>query len=380
MVLARIVLALGVAAALSSRQLVEAAANRPYGPGRSALVALATGLHEEATAWQLDVPDRVVRAASGRPAPIGSRIPSRSPLPAPERPATAAVDEAPKPLAGVASDGPLRPAGRDPSGAPSGPEVTVSAPQTPAATRPGSQPTGTGGRLVTPLAKLRVWAGGDSLGEYVGNQLLHPIADPASVDVELDYRISTGLTRPDYFDWPARLADVIAGADPPEALVFMVGGNDNQPMEGPDGVLETATRAWYEEYRRRVSVVMDIAGAGGAQLFWIGLPPMRDGTRNEIAVHVNDLIEQEAAIRPNVTFLDIEVLFAGPDGTYSPNIADPEGRQRLARAPDGVHITYVGSTWVADRVWAAVRDRWRFGHDLSEAGRPPAPVAESQPR
>ena len=115
-------------------------------------------------------------------------------------------------------------------------------------------------RVVDRDHRLRVWAGGDSLGQYVGNRLLAPLSDRERSDVELDYHISTGLVRPDFFDWPGHLRAVMARPAPPEALVLMIGGNDTQPMLGPSGqVLATGSEPWFDEYRRRVAEVMDIA-------------------------------------------------------------------------------------------------------------------------
>jgi hypothetical protein len=229
-------------------------------------------------------------------------------------------------------------------------------------------------RSVDSTSKLRLWAGGDSLGEYVGNQLLFPVADADLADVVLDYHISTGLARPDYFDWPAQLAAVMSQDPAPEALVFMVGGNDDQSMSTGSGVVPTGSPEWFAEYRRRVATMMDAGASASSHLYWIGLPPMRDQPRQEAAVAINRIVSEEATAREWVTFVDIEALFSGPDGGFSTHIDDAEGHQRVARAPDGVHITHTGSGWVAERIWTAIGQRWAFTEGLSE------PVPSSQPR
>jgi hypothetical protein len=234
---------------------------------------------------------------------------------------------------------------------------------------------------VSSTDKLRLWAGGDSLGEYVGSQLLSPVADAELTEIQLDYRISTGLARPDYFDWPGQLATVMSQERPPEALVFMVGGNDDQNMAAGTGVVSTGSPEWYAEYQRRVATVMDTGdGSATSHFYWIGLPPMRDQPRQELATAINQILSEEAAGRPWVTFVDIAGMFTGPGGGFSTHISDRDGHQRVARAPDGVHLTLTGSAWVAEQVWAAIGQRWMFAEglnppDLTQPTGPPPPPA-----
>ena len=47
---------------------------------------------------------------------------------------------------------------------------------------------------------------GDSIGLDLGGPLQYDLAQTGVVSAALDGRESTGLTRPDYFNWPAELA------------------------------------------------------------------------------------------------------------------------------------------------------------------------------
>ncbi|MCP4222251.1 MAG: hypothetical protein GY773_02775, partial [Actinomycetia bacterium] len=55
-------------------------------------------------------------------------------------------------------------------------------------------------------------------------------------------------------------------------------------------------------------------------------------------------------------------------------LIDEEGKQRVARAPDGVHITFTGSTWVAYQVWGAIEDRRDLPDEPTDGE--PTPEAE----
>lgn len=218
-------------------------------------------------------------------------------------------------------------------------------------------------RTVTETEPLRLWVGGDSLGQFIGGDLKNSFADRELSEVSDDYNISTGLTRPDYFDWPARLTEKMSQADAhPEALVLMLGGNDDQPMRREDGfIVEPLTDAWSDEYRSRVATVMDVSGYSDSRLFWINLPPMRNEIRNKITSVINEIVFDEAASRSWVTVINIIPLFTGADGNYTDQLADPNGNLRKARAPDGVHLTATSSTWIADLVWESVSEEWRIG-------------------
>jgi len=218
-------------------------------------------------------------------------------------------------------------------------------------------------RPVSPEAPLVVWAGGDSLGEYVGGQLLYQNTPGYPADVTLDYHISTGLARPDFFDWPRRLADANGLVPRPEAFVFMVGGNDDQNMStiGADGtttVYEFASPLWRAEYRRRVATIMDATQSDSSHLFWIGLPPMRDDQRSVLASAVNQAVATEASQRPWVTFVDIEDLFLDESGAYARRLENPDGDLTTVRAPDGVHVTAAGSEWITAVIWDHLAERW----------------------
>lgn len=232
---------------------------------------------------------------------------------------------------------------------------------------------------------MRIWSGGDSLGEYVGSQLLYQVVDPSLATVSLDYHISTGITRPDYFDWPATLSSVMtppASEDAelstsaevpeesapflrPEALVYMVGGNDNQPMRVGEEKLATNSPEWLQEYRRRVGLLMDIAAYDDVRLYWIGLPPMQDERRESIAVNVNDIIRAEADIRPWVRYINITPMLLNDEGVYDQYLVGPDGERRKAREGDGVHVTLPASRWISDLIWNQILIDWSI--DLTVA-------------
>jgi hypothetical protein len=134
--------------------------------------------------------------------------------------------------------------------------------------------------LRTPTAAdpLRLWVGGDSIVRDFGESVLRSAAPDPRYDPVLHYEISTGLTRPDYYDWPAALADDMDDTDP-EVVVIMFGANDGQGIVTADGtaIQRVSDPAWDDEYALRVGAVMDLLRDGEDRLvFWVLQPPMRD--------------------------------------------------------------------------------------------------------
>ena len=132
----------------------------------------------------------------------------------------------------------------------------------------------------------------------------------------LDARESTGLTRPDYFNWPAELGDDVRSVQP-QVVVVMIGANDPQDFLGPPDVPYSSPQ-WNTLYAQRVAQFMRIASSGGAQVVWVGMPPMQDATLNAQMQDLNTVVQRQARLaRPSVTF----VLH----------------RQDPGRAPGGLH-------------------------------------------
>src|SRR5690606_10267593 len=92
------------------------------------------------------------------------------------------------------------------------PTTTVPVPTT----APPVATTTTPPRTPTAEAPLRVYVGGDSQVAFLGPSLARraEARAPGLVTVvETDYRNSTGLARPDVFDWPLHVAVDVAGDD-----------------------------------------------------------------------------------------------------------------------------------------------------------------------
>jgi len=159
------------------------------------------------------------------------------------------------------------------------------------------------------------------------------------------------LSRPDFYDWPRRLAYVSRVLQPDVAVAFF-GANDAQAVDFNGRVLGSESSAWDALYAQRVGQAMDTLLRGGAtRVYWVGLPIM-GSTAFSRAVRVLDTIyRREAAARPGVVFVDTWSMFATPRGAYSAYLRDAHGELQLMRQSDGVHMTLAGAARLG---WAIV--------------------------
>jgi uncharacterized protein len=209
--------------------------------------------------------------------------------------------------------------------------------------------------LRTPTAAdpLRVWVGGDSMSQVFGQSLVGFIGDTDLMTSTLDYRISTGLTRPDVHNWPAHLAAELDRLDP-EAIVVMFGANDAQGIVTADGEVfqEVLSDGWIDEYRLRVAGTMDLLRDpdGRRIVYWVGQPIMRSGSFSERMAGLNAIYQREAERRPWVRFVDSYSMFANDAGQYEAFLPGLDGRVQDVRQGDGVHLSRAGGDLLARRV------------------------------
>lgn len=214
-------------------------------------------------------------------------------------------------------------------------------------------------RLPTPTEDdpLRVWIIGDSLMELLGPSLVNASDESGIVDAEIDFRFVSGLTRKDFFDWPAHATEQLPVVQP-DLVIAMFGGNDGQDVN-IDGVLtDKFTPAWIEFYHGRVAEAMDVFTGTGSRVYWIGLPVMRNEVFSGHAEEMNQVYAEEANKRPMVKLIDSWDLFTDENGEYAAYLTNAEGNLELMRYGDGVHFTWAGARRLAALVFETMAEDW----------------------
>jgi len=206
--------------------------------------------------------------------------------------------------------------------------------------------------VASATSPVRVLLLGDSLGLDLGGSLQNRLASSGVATATLDGKESTGLTRPDYFDWPAELAQDLPRVSP-QIVVAMIGANDPQDFLGPPDI-PYGSPMWNREYRSRATSFMREATSTGATLVWVSLPPMQDPALNAKIQTINALQRQAAALVPHVIYVDSSPIIGDGHGGYTAFVTS-NGQLINARTPDGVHITPAGGDLLSTAVIRALR-------------------------
>jgi len=189
------------------------------------------------------------------------------------------------------------------------------------------------------------------------------------VDITLDYKVSSGLARPDFYDWPAELTRAIAETHP-DIVVATFGGNDSQGLTSPCpngagtcqpdfivGDPSSNSDEWTAEYVRRAGEVMDTVLDSGAKLVWVGIPNDNNPEVTADLAVQNAAVKEAIAARSGVTFIDTWKRFAGRSGGWAELVVDPrDGKAKPVRQSDGFHLNTDGAEILAIDISSEVKD------------------------
>ncbi len=209
---------------------------------------------------------------------------------------------------------------------------------------------------------------GDSDAGSFGPYLKTLMDQTGIVSTELDYKTSSGLSRPDFFDWPAHMREVVPRVNP-DIVVVTFGGNDAQGLRNADKTWAVAHAPasgaddadWKAEYGKRVGEVMDYLSDGNRTLVWVGIPN-DDNPDVTARLQVQDeVVRAEAAKRPDkVVFVDTWLRFSGRNGGWAEFVVDPrDGEGKDVRADDGFHLNVTGAEILALDIAEAVKNDLR---------------------
>ena len=253
--------------------------------------------------------------------------------------------------------------GRSPGG---GPSLAVPnhrpKPDAPADVAPGDDRAHHARRRSTTTRRRHRRCGCSSSGTRSGLDLGQPLVNAlgayGDVTTYLDGRIDTGLTRPDYFNWPAELQIDLANQQP-QLVVVMIGANDPQGLVTPTGSLTFGQPGWDQAYSARVAAFIAEANAGGAHVLWVGMPPMQDPGLDAALRHLNGLVQTQVAATKDggATYLSSVPSLGDTHHNFAAYLPDASGTVINVRTPDGIHLTPAGGARLAAAVVADMQDQ-----------------------
>ncbi|GMV41791.1 MAG: hypothetical protein AMXMBFR64_35070 [Myxococcales bacterium] len=206
-----------------------------------------------------------------------------------------------------------------------------------------------------PLRVLLV--GSSSMKGALGNVLESTLRQWSNVEVTRVGVGSSGLARPDFYDWMAEI-DRLKGQVQPHVVVINIGANDAQGAWSSKGWIRWGRPAWRQIYAERVDAILQTTR--GRRVFWVGPPNMRDTLFSRRLRDISDIIEQRVAAHPHARFVDAYSLTSDDKGAYVDALVDFQGGTIPSRTLDGIHFTRKGAFLIAARILsplaAEVRD------------------------
>ena len=226
--------------------------------------------------------------------------------------------------------------------------------------------------VFTAAKPLRVWVAGDSLAAVPGQALERLAGAGGAVDVlPVESRLSTGLGRPDLYNWFTRIEQAAVKLRPNVAVLSFGADDAHDYMSGvPAGrsIGPLGSASWNAEYRRRVDGVTRELIARGIDVVWLGTPIPRGAGFHRSFEVVNRVIEGVVALhRAHAAYVDEWGLLGYRHHHYADYLPDSHGHLVLMRAPDGVHLEPPAGDLVANAVanrldrFFVLRPRLRHG-------------------
>ncbi len=212
----------------------------------------------------------------------------------------------------------------------------------------------TGPKKLRPKKVLIV---GDSMIlEGFGVALERELKKREGLTVVREGKYSSGLSRPDYFDWNSHLRELI-DKHQPDLLVASLGANDPQDILDENRKRHfSATEGWNEIYGSRALELLKIPEDKDIITVWVGLPIMGKQKYGTGIKNINTVVEQECLKVGGCVFVDTWQVLTNDKGKYTTFITKDDGRHVRIRAKDRIHVTEAGGEIMVGHFLAATSD------------------------
>ncbi len=189
--------------------------------------------------------------------------------------------------------------------------------------------------------KIKVLLIGDSMMmEGLGPTLQKSLRQRSDLHVVREGRYSSGLSKPDFFNWPQNLKKLLAKHDP-DLLIISLGANDTQDIMIGKRRFRIDTEEWERVYAIRVINFLELATADDRKVLWVSLPVMgRMPYANRTKI-VNNITADMSAFYPGVAYENIEHLLT-QNGKYTSFIKDKNNKTIRLRSKDKIHVSTAG--------------------------------------
>lgn len=212
-------------------------------------------------------------------------------------------------------------------------------------TQPVSHPNGLGLRRVLLLGDSNIFG---ALGKHVEHEIRL-----RGHDVIRFGKPTSGLARPDFFDW-TQVGPELIRQHQPDVVIIMFGGNDGQRLapyrRSGKWIPWTREPQWCAEYAARVLQLAQLLRGSGREVWFLSPTNRRPQKAREKMRRILDV--QRSALRglQDVRWIDVFSLSSETTGAYLSRVPTPQGGWVSARRRDGIHLSEAGGRVVGGRI------------------------------
>ncbi|WP_341737327.1 DUF459 domain-containing protein [Microcoleus sp. CAWBG640] len=192
---------------------------------------------------------------------------------------------------------------------------------------------------------------GDSVMLDLGTQLQYTLKEKYNItDTKIDYKVSSGLNRIDYYDWYARTRELINDYQP-DVIIVLFGGNDTQDINDYQGKYRVImTKEWQKAYQERVDKYAELLKYSSVQkVYWVGQSiSNKSFYLNQFPI-MNDIYKKASKVSGRIQFISTWDTFA-EGGQFTPVVADKSGKRGYVKVNDGLHFTSHGAQIISDLI------------------------------
>jgi hypothetical protein len=215
--------------------------------------------------------------------------------------------------------------------------------------KPAKKPTPAKPKLTRPYRKFLFI--GDSVMFDLGIQLQYTLKQKYNIaDTKIDYKVSSGLNRIDYYDWYARTRKIINDYQP-DVVIVLFGANDTQDITDFQGKTRVIlTKEWQKAYQERVEKYAKLLDSSSVRkVYWVGQSIPNKYWYLKAFPIMNDIYKNASKSSTKLEFISTWDTFAQA-GKFVPVVADKSGKRGYVKNNDGLHFTSHGAQIISDLI------------------------------
>lgn len=194
---------------------------------------------------------------------------------------------------------------------------------------------------------------GDVLGTGLWAGMNRFVETEERVTVTGRIQENSGLARPKLYNW-AKAADNLLESRPFDIAAIMLGANDARDINSPEGFLRFGSDEWRKAYAEQINALVSALKKHKVAIYWIGVPPMRRKSY-DTAMKVVAEVERQVMAERGVRYIDLRLLLADSDDTYTDRGDDGTGTIVRLRSRNGVKFIAGGNDRLAVELMKLVR-------------------------